>query len=145
MGRDDVAVDPFAFLGEPFDEGGGVGDLAPGFGQRFALFGGHQHRQVLLVLQQQFIPPAQDIGAFLGGFRAPGREGLMGGFDGAAGFGLSHSGDGPQGLAGRRIGHRQCGAAIGAGPLAVEITLLAEQARIMEFVLDHRWSSHCYG
>jgi hypothetical protein len=26
--RDSVAVDPLALLGEPFDEGGGIGDLA---------------------------------------------------------------------------------------------------------------------
>ena len=49
MGGDGVAVDPLAFLREPLDEGGGVGDLAPGFGQRLALLGGHEDGQVFLV------------------------------------------------------------------------------------------------
>src|SRR3546814_4995436 len=44
--RNGVAIDALAFLGEPLDERGGVGDLASRFGQGLALLGGHDARQV---------------------------------------------------------------------------------------------------
>ena len=44
---DDVAVDALAFLGEPLDERGRVGDLALRFRQRLALLGGHDDREVV--------------------------------------------------------------------------------------------------
>ena len=49
MAGDHVAIDPLGFLGEPFDEGGGVGDLALGFGQGLALLGGKDHGEIVLV------------------------------------------------------------------------------------------------
>ena len=48
---DHVAVEALAFLGEPLDERGGIGDLALRFGERLALLGGHEGGEVLLVLR----------------------------------------------------------------------------------------------
>jgi hypothetical protein len=83
VGRDHVAVDALAFLGEPLDEAGAVGDLAARLGERLALLGGHQLRQVLLRRHHQLEPLAQDGRALLGRLRAPGRHGPRGGVDGA--------------------------------------------------------------
>ena len=111
VGGNHVAVDAFALLGEPLDEGGGVADLAAGFGERLALLGGHQHGEVLLVLQHQVEPFAQQGGALLGGLGPPGGPGAGGGLDGAAGLRLPHLGNGAQGLARRGVGHSEGGAA----------------------------------
>src|SRR5690606_28290936 len=46
---DGVAIGAPGFLGEPFQEGGGIGDFALGFGERFALLQGHDGGQVVLV------------------------------------------------------------------------------------------------
>ena len=53
---DDVAVDALAFLGEPFDERGRVGDLALRFRQRLALLGGHDDREIVEVRQHEVEP-----------------------------------------------------------------------------------------
>ncbi len=58
-----------------------------GFGQRLALFGGHQPGEVAGVGHHQRVPALEDVAARLGGHRGPGREGGGGGGDG--GFGLS--------------------------------------------------------
>ncbi len=47
----DIAVQPFGLFGEPLDERGRVGDLALGLGERFALLGRHEHREIILMLQ----------------------------------------------------------------------------------------------
>src|SRR6185437_1222816 len=56
----DVAIEAFALLGEPFDEGGAVSDLTLGFRERLALFGRHERREIFLVRHQQLVPAAQD-------------------------------------------------------------------------------------
>ena len=85
--RNGVAIDAARFVGEPLDERCGVGDLALGFGQRLALLGGHDQRQVVGVGQHQVVELAQDGGAFLGRHVAPGLLRLVGGGDGAFGLG----------------------------------------------------------
>ncbi len=63
VGRDDVAVGALGLLGEPFDEAGAVDDLAARLGERLALFGGHDPRELVRVLDDQLVPAPQDRGA----------------------------------------------------------------------------------
>ena len=132
MTRNHVTVDALGFLGEPLDEGGGVGDLALGLGQRLALLQGHQATQVVLVLHQQLEPATQLARTFLGGQRAPGRQRLLGGLDGATGFRAAHLRYVADDLAGRRVVHGDGLAAVGIQPLAIDIGLLAEQLGVLQ-------------
>ena len=56
---DVVAGDAAPFLCEPFDEGGGVADLALRLGQRLALLGGHDPREIVLGGEDQRVPRAR--------------------------------------------------------------------------------------
>ncbi|MNZ78193.1 hypothetical protein D3C78_967580 [compost metagenome] len=131
--RDYIAVDAFAFFGEPFDKGGGVTDFAQGFVQRFALFEGHQLGQVVFVFEQQFEPAAQDLCAVLGGAGAPVGQGHFGGFDGTFGFGAAHQGHMAEQLAVGRVGYRQATAIVGVAPAPGNVGLLAQQRIVIEF------------
>ncbi len=71
MLRDGIAVDPLALLGEPFDEGGRVGDFAFRFGERFTLLGGHDLRQIVEVFMHEIEPRAQQAGPFACRLRTP--------------------------------------------------------------------------
>ena len=55
-----VAVDALGFLAEPFEERRAVGHFGARFGERLALLGGHQARQIVLVGHHQVEPAAQD-------------------------------------------------------------------------------------
>ncbi len=77
-GRNRLAIDAPAFLGEPFDEARTVGDFAPGFRERLALLGRHDPRQIVGVLHQQLVPGMQDRGALLGRALAPFGPGRVG-------------------------------------------------------------------
>ena len=92
---DGVAIDALGFLAEPFEEGAGVDDLAARFGERLALLGRHQAREVFLVRDHQVVPFAHDLRAGGGGFGSPFRQGGCGGGDGGFGFGLAEIGDAP--------------------------------------------------
>ena len=59
MAGNQIPVEPLALFGEPFDERGGISDLALRFGKRLALLGRHQDREVLLVLRDEIEPAAQ--------------------------------------------------------------------------------------
>src|SRR5690606_27873514 len=61
--RDDVAVGAFAFFGKPFDERSAVAHFAARFGQRFALFEGHEERQVVGIFEDQVVPATEHVGA----------------------------------------------------------------------------------
>jgi hypothetical protein len=128
--RDGVAVDALALLGEPFDERGGIGDLAAALGQGLALLGGHQLREILLVRHHQLEPFAQDAGALLGGLGTPGGQRAIGRRDGSARLGGAHLGHGAEALAIGRILDRNGAAAIGVDPGAVDVALLAEQLSV---------------
>src|SRR5437667_210640 len=85
MARNDIAVNTLALFGEPFDEGGGVGDFAFCFREGLALLGGHDPREVVLVGHHQIEPPAQEYGALFCCSPGPGLEGRGGSLDGLAG------------------------------------------------------------
>ena len=132
VARDGVTVDALGFFGEPLDERGGVGDFALGFGQWLALFGGHQASQVVLVLDHQFEPATQLGRTLFGGQGTPGRQGLVGGFDGAAGFRGAHLRHGTDDFTGGRVGHLDGLAVVRIQPLTIDIGLLAEQLSVFE-------------
>jgi len=133
MRRNDVAVQPLAFLGEPLDECGAVSDLAPGFRERLALLSGHQRGEVLLVRHQQFVPAAQDGGAFLGGVRGPRGKCARGRLDRLAGLGDSHVRHRAERLAGGGIYDRVGCAARRIEPLATDEGVRSQQIRITQF------------
>ena len=132
VARDQVAVDALGFLGEPLDEGGGIGDLALRLGERLALLGGHEPREVVRVQHDQVVPAAQEHRALLRGLRGPGREGGVRGGDGLFGRGGIERGHGAELAPVAGIVHGQCRAARRVEPLAVHEALLPEQRRILE-------------
>src|SRR5690606_39047431 len=113
--------------------GGRVGDLPPGFGQRLALLGSHDFRQILLVTHDQLEPAAQYGGALLGGTFAPGRLRGLGRLDGAAGFLRSHVRHAAQFLAGSGVEDIGSPALVGLAPDTVDKGLLAEQFGGLQF------------
>ena len=78
---DRLAVDPLRLLGVPLDEGGAVEDLALRLGQRLALLGGEDHREVVGRLDHQVEPAAQDRRPLLRGQGRPCGERTVGGVD----------------------------------------------------------------
>jgi hypothetical protein len=130
MAGDDVAIQPLALFGKPFDEGCGVGDFPFRFGQRFALLGRHQDRQILLVLQHQFVPTTQDDRTILCGTRRPGRQGLGGRGDGAPRLCSAHVGDDTERFRSCRVVYRERAAAVGRHPAPIDEALLSQQQRI---------------
>ena len=126
----DFAVGALGFLGEPLNVGSSVGDLAARLGQRLALLCGHEAGEVFLVRHQQVEPATQDAAALGGGGFTPGFQGLVGGGDGALGFGGAATGDGGDGFAGGRVGDIDRLAAIGWDPSAVDVAGLAEQGGV---------------
>ena len=58
--RDRVTVDALRFFGEPLDVARPVRDFAAGLGERFALLGRENLRQILLRLHHQLEPVAKD-------------------------------------------------------------------------------------
>ncbi len=117
--RDHIAVQALALLGEPFEKGCGVGHFPTGLGQRFALFGRHDARQVFLVFQHQPVPTTQTRGALLGGQRPPGGLRRLCGFNGAAGFGAPHVGHLADEFAGGWVEDSGPAALVGIAPHAV--------------------------
>ena len=132
MRRNDISVDALAFLGEPLDEGGRVGDLTFRFGQRLALLRRHDQRQVVLIGHHQVEPLAQNGGAFLGCLRAPRFQCAVGRFNAPSRLASSHLGNRTDHSTRCRIGHRNGLPTIGVHPLPVEITLLVKQLRVLE-------------
>ena len=124
MRRDSVAVDAFAFFGEPFDEAGGVHDLAFGFGQWFALFAGHDQCEVIGIGDHQVEPFFQYGCALFRGFFAPCGPCGIGIGDGFGCFGLTEFRHMADDFAGGRIGH--FGGVRAGYPFAVEVALLFE-------------------
>ncbi len=104
MAWDRLTVDPLGFFGIKLSERGTVHNLTLGFGQRFALLGGHDGGQIILVFHHQIKPAPQHNGAFLGRALGPALHGFCRAGNGL--FGLlcakpRHSGDD---FPGRRIG-----------------------------------------
>ncbi|MNO75559.1 hypothetical protein D3C76_666130 [compost metagenome] len=124
-----VAVDALGLFGEPLDEARGVEDFAFGFGQWLALFEGEDVCQGVGVFQHQGMPALERIAALLGGQRAPGRPGLVGGLDSQArmlGAEVRHLADQ---FTGGRVEDVLTGAIRRVQPLAIDVGLLTEQLR----------------
>src|SRR6266705_2481992 len=127
-----VAVDALPFLREPLDEGGAVGDLGARLRERLALLGGEDLRQVFLVRHHQVEPFAKDHGALFRGLRAPGGKRGVRRLDRAACLRRAHVGHGPEDLAGGGVVDGNRLAAVGVGPFAVDVALLAKERRVLE-------------
>ena len=127
-----VAIGPARFFGKPFQERGRVSDFPFGLGQGLALFQRHQAAQVFLVLHHQIVPGHQQVGPFGGGLVAPAGKSLVGGVDGAAGFGFAHAGRGADVFAVCRVVDRKGGAVVSITPLTIDVALLAEQGAVRE-------------
>ena len=77
-----VAVDALGFFAEPLEERRGVDHLALRLGERLALLGRHQPRQVLLVLRASARTSVRTArGALLRGLLAPGGQRAIRGLD----------------------------------------------------------------
>ena len=131
-GRDHVAVDALAFLGEPLDVRGADGDFRARFGERLALLGGQDEREVVALREHEVVPLAHDRAAILGEHVAPCRPRAVGGFDGTPRFGRAADRDGADCAAGRGIRHRARRAVVGVGPLAVDVALHAQERGVLE-------------
>ena len=132
MRGNDIAVNPLGFLGEPFDEGGRIRDFAARFRQRLALLQRHQHRQIVLMLQHQIEPSAQEGRALLSGSRPPTGESVPSRRDRPIDFDNPQLGHAAERFARGWIGHRKSFLMIGIHPGATDITLLMKQARIFQ-------------
>ncbi len=115
---DGVAVDAFAFFGEPFQERGGVEDFAFGFGEGFALFGGEDLGQIVGVFQHEVMPFAEDRGAVFGGGGSPCGPCGVGCVDGSTCFGCAHAGHCGDGFACGGVFDVECGVVVGGLPFA---------------------------
>ena len=127
---DRVAVDALGFFAEPFEERRRVGDLAARLGERLALLGGHQLREVLLVRHHQVEPAAHDGRALLRGLAAPRRKRARGRVDRGAGFRAPEPRHGAEDLAGRRVVDVDHAARAGVHPGAVDVAGFTEQPGI---------------
>jgi len=92
-----------------------------------------RRERLLALLEQATALFAQDLRALLGGFGAPAGQGAVRRLDRLAGLLGTHPRDGAQALAGRRVGDRDRAAVQRVDPLAIDIALLAEQLRILQF------------
>ncbi len=85
-----MALDAPGFLGEPFDEGGAIADLAACLVERLALFRRQDERKILDVLEHQRMPGFEQGGPFGMGLLLPGAIGGGGRLDGRTGLGGAH-------------------------------------------------------
>src|SRR5471030_3303094 len=127
VARNHITVDALGFFGEPLDKGSGVNDFALGFGQWLALLEGHQASQVVLVFDDQFEPATQLVRTVLGGQCTPGRQRLVGRFDGTTGYGSAHFRHSAQNLARGRVVDLDGLTVVRIDPSAINKGLLAEQ------------------
>jgi len=105
MSRDDVAISSAGLLGEPFDEGGGVGDLALGLRQGLALLGRQQTGQVRPGGHDTVIPAPEQDRALLRRPAPPGGQSLPGGGHRRKGVLGAEVRNPAQDLAAGRVGH----------------------------------------
>ena len=136
-GGNAVSADAPRLLGEPFDEGGAVSDLALGLVQRLALLGGQDAGQIAGVVQHERVPAFQKGGAVTGGAAAPGAESGGGGHDGVARLGGAAVGDGADHGPRRRVLDRQRLAGGGAGPLAADEGGVHQQGWVAKLDIRH--------
>ena len=77
-----LAVAAQGFAGEIFEDAGGAGGLADGFGKGLAFFACQELTDDFLALHDQAAGLVQDVGADFGAGGGPGGLGAAGGFDG---------------------------------------------------------------
>ena len=129
---DSLAIDALGLFAEPFDEARAIGHLATALGERLALLGGHQDRQILLMLHHQVVPAAQDLGALLAGFRGPGLLRLVGDVDRLRDLGPAQIGDRGENVAARGVGDVEGLAVLRGDPLAAEKGAVANEVGAAE-------------
>ena len=132
MAGNHFAVDAAGFLGKPFDEAGTVDDLAGRFGERLALFQGEDAAEIVLVLDHQLEPAAQDAGALLGGAGCPFLLGDAGFLDCGLGLGCTELRHAADDLAGRRIVDFDAVAGVGFDPGTADQGGLPEESRVFQ-------------
>ncbi|MCY1185703.1 hypothetical protein D9M73_265070 [compost metagenome] len=96
------------------------------------MFGGHQARQVVLILDHQLVPTAQLASTLFGGQGTPGRQGLVGSFDGTTGFGSAHFRNGTDDFARCRVVDLDGLTVVRVQPHAIDEGLLAEQLGVFK-------------
>ena len=138
VGRDGVAVDALGLLAEPLQEARRVGDLDARLGQRLALLGGQQRREVLLVLDHEVGPAAHDHRALLGQQPAPARQRALRGLDRAPRLGRAHAGHVGHDLARGGVDDGEGGAGVGVDPAAVDVSLTQDEVAVSALTIRGR-------
>ena len=131
-----MAVRALAFLGEPVDEPGRVGDFPLGFGQWLPVLEGHDQGKVVAVLQDQVVPAPDDLAAFLGGAGPPVGPRRLGCLDGAGGLRSAHLRHGSDRATVCRIVDRDRFSRVGVLPFTANAALLKEKRGIAK---RHEW------
>ena len=103
-------------------------DLGLGLGERLALLGRQQQRQVVDVLEQGVGPAAEDLRPLPGEQRAPLGVGVRRRFNRAARLPDTHPRHVREHLAGRGIDDLESLAGVGVDPLAADVPPVEEQA-----------------
>ena len=127
MAGDRLAIDAFGLFGEKLDKSGTIADLALGLGQRLALFGGQDHRQIIGILDHQIEPAAQNRGTLLAGLLGPLLLRFFGGGNGLGNLRTAQIGDIGNHVAAGGVCHLECCAAVAVHPFAIYIGLLGQQ------------------
>jgi hypothetical protein len=118
--RDEPPIGAPRLLGEPVENVGAADHLPLGLGLRLAVLAGQDGRDGGGTFAQEIAGLAQDLAPIVGGDLAPGLETVFGGGERAIKIGLLGPRHAADGLAGRRIDHRQGGAADAGAPGAVD-------------------------
>src|ERR1700677_1235197 len=129
-GRIDLAVDALRFLAEKFDVCGGVVHFAARLRKRFALFAGHDERDVVAIGNDKVEPAAQDLRALFRQCLRPRAEGAVRRFDRADRLGFAEARRLREHGAGRRIGDRTRPL---PHPFSVDKALAFQERRVSEF------------
>ena len=125
LGRNGLAIHAAGFFRKKFDIGRADIDFAARFGQRLALLGGEDQREVLAVGDDQVEPSAQDVGALFRGELRPVRECAFGRLDRAVASSVISRGTFASSMpfTGLVTGSRR------SGPGAVDEAAVAQQRR----------------
>ena len=132
VARNGVAIDALGFFAVPFDVGRAIGDLAFGFGNWLAHFGGQDRGQIVLVRHAQVEPLAHDLRAFLAGAGRPLAVCCVRGLDGAGGLGPAKVRQVADHIAARRVGDGESRAVIGIDPVAGDIGLRHQKRGVFQ-------------
>ena len=130
MAGDALGIETLPLFGIPFDEAGGVIDLATGFAKRLALLQRHQQGEVLARLQHQAMPFAQDRRALLRQHVPPGGEGGGGGGNRLCRLLAVERGDPGKRCGGGGVRHFETAAVAPGDPAAADIGEIALEMRI---------------